>query len=351
MFLIIKNHNLTMKKITFIITFMLLVSIFTSVSAQLRVRSDAFIQIGYDSYRTLSIGGDANGKFAIEYWAGMSGMNFWKPWPTSNASDFNLFLRDDGNAGIGTSGSSSFKLDVAGVVRCTGIDFSSDRRLKANIKPIESGLSKILKLSGVTYKYNFEFDKYNGLSKEGLSDIKTKTMDNDPKIKALPNNRIGLIAQDVQTIVPEVINKDEKGYLSINYIDLIPLLIEAIKEQNKQIETLETKLTSAAVPQLPQTTSSESKITSRLYNNAPNPFNNNTIIKYSLLETNLEGECSISIYNQQGILMTKQVIDKINGDGQVEIKGDVLKDGVYFYALVVNNKVVDNKMMLKISSK
>ena len=107
----------------------------------------------------------------------------------------------------------------------------------------------------------------------------------------------------------------------------------------------------AATPQMPQNTNSDSRASSRLYNNAPNPFNNNTIIKYNLLENNMDGECSISIYNQQGILMTKQVIDKINGDGQVEIKGDALKDGVYFYALVVNNKVVDNKMMLKISSK
>lgn len=329
---------------------MLLVSIFTSVSAQFRVRNDAFIQIGYDDYRTLSFGGDANGKFAIEYWAGMSGLNFWKPWPTSNASDFSLFLRDDGNAGIGTSGSSSYKLDVAGNVRAYSFITGSDRRLKTNIKPVESGLSKVLKLSGVTYRYNFDIDKYNGLSKEGLSDVKTKTMDNDAKIKALPNNRIGLIAQDVETIVPEVVTKDDKGYLAINYIDLIPLLIEAIKEQNKKIEALESKA-AAATPLLPQNTNSENKAASRLYNNAPNPFNNNTIIKYNLLETNLEGECSISIYNQQGILMTKQVIDKINGDGQVEIKGDVLKDGVYFYALVVNNRVIDNKMMLKISSK
>jgi hypothetical protein len=49
--------------------------------------------------------------------------------------------------------------------------------------------------------------------------------------------------------------------------------------------------------------------------------------------------------------MIKQMIDKINGDGQVEIKGDVLQDGAYFYTLVINNKVVDGKIMLKISAK
>ena len=155
----------------------------------------------------------------------------------------------------------------------------------------------------------------------------------------------------MEAIVPEVVTKDDKGYLGINYPDLIPLLIEAIKEQNKKIEALESKVAAAASPQMPQNINSDIRTSSRLYNNAPNPFNNNTIIKYNLLENNMDGECSISIYNQQGILMTKQVIDKINGDGQVEIKGDALKDGVYFYALVVNNKVVDNKMMLKISSK
>lgn len=92
-------------------------------------------------------------------------------------------------------------------------------------------------------------------------------------------------------------------------------------------------------------------IASYLYSNAPNPFNNNTVIKYNLHEKNMDGECSINIYAQQAILMIKQMIDKINGDGQVEIKGDVLQDGAYFYTLVINNKVVDGKIMLKISAK
>jgi hypothetical protein len=152
-----------------------------TASAQFRVRNDAFVQIGYDDYRTLSFGSEAkqpnNGKFAIEYWSGLQGLNFWKPWPTANPSNFNLFLRDDGNAGIGTAGDAKFKLDVNGFIRCWALTVTSDKRLKSNIKPLESSLEKVLKLNGVSYVYNFQQDKYNGVSAtKEMTESKQNTM-------------------------------------------------------------------------------------------------------------------------------------------------------------------------------
>jgi hypothetical protein len=87
---------------------------------------------------------------------------------------------------------------------------SSDARLKTNIQPLKSSIQNIRQLNGYTYNW-----KENNRDKE---------------------KQIGVLAQEVQKIYPELVNQDEKGVLSVNYIGLVPVLIEGIKEQQKQIE-------------------------------------------------------------------------------------------------------------------
>ena len=105
--------------------------------------------------------------------------------------------------------------------------YSSDRRLKENIKTIESGLDKICRLRGVT------FDWKDGLEELGFSpEMKTET---------------GLIAQELQEVMPDAVvpapfDHDNNGsisgenYLTVKPEKIIPVLIEAIKEQQTQIE-------------------------------------------------------------------------------------------------------------------
>jgi hypothetical protein len=96
-------------------------------------------------------------------------------------------------------------------LRCTGdiiAYYSSDARLKNNITPIENALSKVLALSGVKWDWN-----------ENAS----------PEVRAnVPN--VGLIAQEVQQVLPEVVTERKDGYLALDYNKLIGLLVEAIKE-------------------------------------------------------------------------------------------------------------------------
>jgi hypothetical protein len=89
----------------------------------------------------------------------------------------------------------------------------SDRRLKSNIKTLDSALDKVLKLRGVSYV------------KDGKS-------------------QVGVIAQEVNQVVPEVVlgTESEDSYLSVSYGNLVGLLIEAIKEQQKTIESLRAEI-------------------------------------------------------------------------------------------------------------
>ena len=124
-----------------------------------------------------------------------------------------------------------------GSVAATGwITLSSDKRLKKNILPLSGSLKKILELQGVTYEWKSEAE----IASANLSKDEGKK-ESEPKSFNFPTGtQLGVIAQDVELIVPELVHTDANGFKSVEYIKLIPLLIESIKEQQKQIEGLKT---------------------------------------------------------------------------------------------------------------
>lgn len=206
-----------------------------------KIRNDAYIMVGYDTYKTLSFGSGTNqpnnGKYAIEYFNG--GLNFWKPWPTDHSGNYILFLRDDQNIGIGTTGDTTYRVDVSGKLRATGGVFTwSDRRLKKNIQPYKNGLDKVLQMNVVSYQYNYSIDPNQNFDLTEADSSKLKTIEAQGDIVADPSPQIGLIAQELQTLVPEAVMKDEKGLLSLNYATLVPVLIQAVQMQNQEIQIL-----------------------------------------------------------------------------------------------------------------
>ena len=117
------------------------------------------------------------------------------------------------------SSNTRFKFDMTSAVfTCAGdiVAFGtpSDKRLKENIKPIESALEKAIKLQGVTFDW--------------------KKSDSELNIK----EDIGFIAQDVQKVVPELVRENENGMLSMRHQGIAPILLEAIKELKNEIEEL-----------------------------------------------------------------------------------------------------------------
>ena len=96
---------------------------------------------------------------------------------------------------------------------------SSDRRLKDNIKNIENPIEKVQQLNGVTWEWNSNADELQ---------------------QSLPT--VGVIAQEVEEVLPQLVHDRENGYKGVDYAKLTGLLIEAIKEQQKQIDELKSKL-------------------------------------------------------------------------------------------------------------
>jgi hypothetical protein len=126
----------------------------------------------------------------------------------------NMGLDDDNVLRIGgwSASANRMQLDMSGNVTFAGdVTAYSDARVKENVKTIENALDKTLKLRGVSYN----------------------RIDSDDK-----STKIGVIAQEILDVVPEVVNQDNDGMYNVSYGNITALLIEAIKEQQKQIEEL-----------------------------------------------------------------------------------------------------------------
>ena len=134
------------------------------------------------------------------------------------SSSQGLILDTNNNLGIGVNESSdlplSYKLMVSGSIKASGtVVQGSDSRLKEDIYPIDNALSRIENIDGVYFTYKDSGEK-----------------------------SIGVIAQDIQKILPEVVSEDNKGYLGVNYSGIVPVLIEAVREQNSIIKDLEDRI-------------------------------------------------------------------------------------------------------------
>ncbi|MDA9008019.1 tail fiber domain-containing protein, partial [Porticoccaceae bacterium] len=158
----------------------------------------------------------------------------WRYSTMSASYQAGMSLRSDGRlnvaygikvgGGISDTGnvSSTYRLYVSGQIYSTSnISAYSDKRAKENIKPITDGLDKILKLEGVYYNM-----------KEGHSPNEDHT-----------RPRVGVLAQDVQKILPEVVTyAEEEDMYSVDYGNITAVLIEAIKDQQKIIESLSERI-------------------------------------------------------------------------------------------------------------
>ena len=114
------------------------------------------------------------------------------------------------NGNLTVNGNGSFTGDVVAYS-------SSDKRLKDNVKPIENALDKVIAIGGYEFDWNDNQEVYEG-------------------------HDVGVIAQEVEEVLPEVVETRKDGYKAVKYEKMVPLLIEAIKDQQKQIEELKALL-------------------------------------------------------------------------------------------------------------
>jgi hypothetical protein len=138
-----------------------------------------------------------------------------------NAPGGRFTIKVNGDVGIGTD-NPGFKLHVNGSVAGVGnYQNVSDARYKTNIAAFPNALDAILNLRGVTFDWKQE---------------------DFPDMNFADGKQIGFIAQEVEQILPELVMTDAKGYKSVAYANIVPVLVEALKQQQKQITAQQAKM-------------------------------------------------------------------------------------------------------------
>lgn len=135
---------------------------------------------------------------------------------SSGAMTENVRFKGNGNVGIGTNAPSQ-KLHVIGNILASGTITPSDIRYKKNIRLINSPVEKLKLIRGVTYQYKSK--EFPGM---GFTD----------------GMQMGFIAQEVEKVFPELVTTDDKGYKYVDYPKITPVMLEAIKEQQQEIDNL-----------------------------------------------------------------------------------------------------------------
>ena len=240
-----------------------------------------------------------------------------------------------------------------GNVKVTGtiigtVTGNSDIRYKQNIeeigsngivsalgKPQYSVLDKITALRPISYNYKqVYFEPQSDTlrsSRRGLFDDRSLMF---------RKKHCGLAAQELQKIYPELVYEEDNGYLSVNYIEIIPLLIQSIKELKAEVD----RLSSGSIRLKSAMSSDEIANVSNamLYQNTPNPFTDHTEIRFSLPEN--VGSASICIFNMQGHMVNQISIN--SHQHSIILDGLKLGPGMYLYSLIAEGKLVDTKRMI-----
>ena len=230
---------------------------------------------------------------------------------------------------------------------------SSDLNRKENIEKIEGALEKILTLRGVRYDFKQSAEE------------KAKQIGERDK-------SLGVIAQEVEAILPELVMDSPHGDKGVHYTGFVPIFIEAFKEQQviindkqTQIESLQTQiaqqeerlkklenlLLSGASGQNNPHSSSDKLVhqqqitltTPHLAQNQPNPFNGQTTISYFLPESTQKAQIQINDIN--GKVLRIENIENV-GHGILHLDAKALPQGTYSYSLIVDGQLVETKQMI-----
>ena len=231
--------------------------------------------------------------------------------------------------------------NVVGSVTAPSIIQPSDLRLNDNIATLcsreESTLNKLLNMNVVEYNYKPLIPSVKLPDSVSVEKV-LKSADID-----IEKKHFGLIAQELQTIYPELVVEGQDGYLCINYVELVPVLIRSIQELNQKIEILE-KTSDGYSKRAPSVSNIDSPMFSKnvLYQNTPNPFKETSTIRFSL-EDNIR-TANICIFDMTGKMLKK--IPVSNGDSSITISKGELGEGMFFYSLIVDNREIDTKRMI-----
>jgi hypothetical protein len=206
---------------------------------------------------------------------------------------------------------------------------TSDARDKTNIRDLDYGMKEIMQLHAI--KFNWKNNSDAG-------------------------DKLGVIAQEIKKVLPEVVRdwvyqvdeetgrktKMPSAKLGVMYADIIPVLIRGMQEQQKQIDELKQLVNQLSNAQLNSNSPANTIILSNisLEQNTPNPVKGITTIRYNMPNKNAQ----LNVTDGSGKLIKQIQLNE--GAGSVNIDCSSFSEGTYYYSIVADGKILDNKKMV-----
>lgn len=159
--------------------------------------------------------------------------------------------------------------------------------------------------------------------------------------KMSSRRHFGVDAEELQKLYPNLVLEGQDGYLSVNYSELVPLLIRSIQVLKQELDQVKSKSNARRA----STTGIDSSVANSgnvLYQNTPNPFKEQTIIRFKLAED--ARDASICIFDMTGKPLKKLPIS--SGMESVSIGGYELGEGMFLYSLIIDGQEIDTKKMM-----
>ena len=268
------------------------------------------------------------------------------PFPCINFQDAPRPLRfefdaEEGGCGelIATMNSqkSTYQFIVYGDALASGGSWvNSDARYKKDVKTLSNSLDMIKQLRGVSYGYHV--DKF-------------------PEMNFTDGRSNGFIAQELKEVVPNAVKENEEGFHAVNYDAIVPVLVEAIKEQSDVVEQqneeiaelraelaeIKAMLTGNGASKAGNPASGlDKQDNAQLFQNVPNPADGMTRIPVYLPQDVANAEIVITAMNGQEVF--QQRINK-RGNTEVIFNSSSIQSGVYTYTLIIDGQRMDSKRL------
>ena len=235
---------------------------------------------------------------------------------------------------------------------------SSDARLKEDVTEIAdtergddgSVTGKLGRLTPISYHYK---DMNAGKERGTYTDKYGNEVElpEEKPSQVMTKRHFGFIAQELQQVYPDLVYEQDNGYLSVNYTELIPILVESIKELKAEVDELKavaskengSTLKNGAQETLSLPLNQGQGAGSSMSQNIPNPFSEKTDIAIFLPES--VQTATLYIYDLSGKQLEQHPVEG-RGETVMTIHADKMDAGMYVYSLIADKKVVTTKKMI-----
>ena len=167
----------------------------------------------------------------------------------------------------------------------------------------------------------------------------------------MTKRHFGFVAQELQQVYPDLVYENDNGYLSVNYTELIPILVQSIKELKSEVDEL--KSAAAKASHAPLTEGEQETLSlpfregagvgSAMSQNIPNPFTEKTDIAIYLPES--VQTATLYIYDLSGKQIEQHPVEG-RGNTVMTIHAERMDAGMYVFSLIADKKVVTTKKMI-----